>query len=45
MDVYNYGCSVLVDKFIVPAFNQLYDVRLLVTAVVKFHHFDGVAVI
>lgn len=43
MDLYNYGCSVLIQKDVVPALNQIYAVRLLVTLVVKFHHFDGVA--
>lgn len=43
MDVYNYGCSLLIQKDVVPALNQIYAVRLLVSTTVRFHHFDGVA--
>lgn len=45
MDVYHYGCSVLIDKDVVPATNQIYAVRLIVSATVTFHHFDGIAAI
>lgn len=43
MDIYNYGCSVLATKDVTPATNQLYALRLVVSATVTFHHFDGIA--
>lgn len=43
MDIYNYGCSVLATKDVTPATNQLYALRLIVSATVTFHHFDGIA--
>lgn len=45
LDIYNYGCSILVKKDVVPATNQIFSVRLIVTATIVFHHFDGIAAI
>lgn len=45
MDIYHYGCSVFITKDVVPATNQIYGIRLFVTATVTFHHFDGIAAI
>lgn len=45
MDIYHYGCSVLITKDVVPATNQIYGIRLIVSATVTFHHFDGIAAI
>ena len=43
LDLYNYGCSILFVKNVVPATNQLFASTLLVSATIRFHHFDGVA--
>lgn len=45
LDVHHYGCSVFITKDVVPATNQIYGIRLFVTATVTFHHFDGIAAI
>lgn len=43
LDLYNYGCSVLFKKDVVPATNQLFALTLVVSVSVRFHHFDGIA--
>lgn len=43
LDLYNYGCSILFKKDVVPATNQLFALTLVVSVSIRFHHFDGVA--
>lgn len=43
LDLYNYGCSLFFVKNVVPATNQLFALTVIVSATIRFHHFDGVA--
>lgn len=43
LDLYNYGCSLLFVKNVVPATNQLFALTLVISASIRFHHFDGIA--
>ena len=45
LDIAHWGCSILINKDVVPAVNQLYSLRLILTVTVRFNHFDGVAAI
>lgn len=35
----------MIQKDVVPAMNQLYAVTVIVSATIKFHHFDGIAAV
>lgn len=43
LDLYNYGCSLFFVKDVVPATNQIFALTVIVSATIRFHHFDGVA--
>lgn len=35
----------MIKKDVTPAVNQLYAVTVIVSATIKFHHFDGIAAV